>query len=91
VVDGDFAPGNPATLWNPKHPLAALDSNRIGPVLHWSRSAPLFCWPELSSDLKLTPFILSAFARYSWPLAELTFRQTCFAPIGGASMKKLKK
>jgi hypothetical protein len=40
------------TPWNQNDRLAALDSNRIGLVLFWSRSAPPSCWLEQPSELE---------------------------------------
>ena len=52
MVEGDFAPGDPATPWNLRDRLAALGSSRIGPVSLCSCLAPLSCWPRLPPEFE---------------------------------------
>jgi hypothetical protein len=64
VVEGGFAPG--VTRWNLKDRLAALESNRIGRDLRWSRLAPLSCWSGLQSEFETNVVKRSRALRVLW-------------------------
>jgi hypothetical protein len=70
VVEGGFAPGNPATPWNLKDRLAALGSNRIGLDLRCSRLAQRSCWPVLPSWFEA--YFVNVLGRCAVWLAERT-------------------